>query len=257
MGLGGGRPCRCPAGAPALIAVLDSPEIVPIPEGMSVSPIQLVASSGTTRDDLRALRARPGAAAPAEGAAPEARATDDAVFSAEALALSRGDTVTGAGPDEATESVDPADGKKPAGAEKSLTDEERQQVDKLKDRDAEVRAHEAAHMAAGGAHVRGGATYSYQQGPDGKQYAIGGEVGIDVSTISGNPQATIQKMQQVRAAALAPAEPSGADRAVAAAASQVEAQAREQLAARNAERVTSAYSAGQDAGRGGLVDTTA
>ncbi len=239
------------------IAVLDSPGIAPIPEVMSVSPIQPAASSGTTWDDLRALRATPGAAAPADGAAPEARVADDAVFSAEALALSRGDTVTGEGPDETREPGEAADGEKPAGAGESLTEEERQQVDKLKARDAEVRAHEAGHMAAGGSHVRGGATYTYQQGPDGKQYAIGGEVGIDVSSISGNPQATIQKMQQVRAAALAPAEPSGADRAVAAAASQVEAQAREQLAARNAERVTSAYSDGQDAERGGLVDTTA
>lgn len=239
------------------IAMLDSHGIAPIPEVMSVSPIQSSASPGTTWDDLRALRAGSGAAPSAERATPGRPATDDAVFSAEALTLSRGGMVTGQGPDETSESADPAEGEKPAGAAESLTEEERQQVDKLKTRDAEVRAHEAAHMAAGGSHVRGGATYTYQQGPDGKQYAIGGEVGIDVSSISGNPQATIQKMQQVRAAALAPAEPSGADRAVAAAASQVEVQAREQLADKNAERVTSAYSAGQDAGRGELVDTTA
>ncbi|MEJ2153906.1 MAG: putative metalloprotease CJM1_0395 family protein [Desulfobacteraceae bacterium] len=42
----------------------------------------------------------------------------------------------------------------------------------------------------------------------------------------GSPDATIRKMQQIRRAALAPAQPSGTDRAVAAQAAQIEAQAR-------------------------------
>src|SRR5690606_14550048 len=101
--------------------------------------------------------------------------------------------------------------------------------------------------------------YSYQQGPDGKQYAVGGEVGIDVSSVPNNPQATIQKMQQVRAAALAPAEPSGADHAVAAKAAQAEAQAREQLAERQAGRAAAAYSQAEapDRAAGRLVDASA
>lgn len=110
-----------------------------------------------------------------------------------------------------------------------LTTEQEQVVREMKARDAEVRAHEMAHVAAGGAHVTSGPTYSYQSGPDGRRYAVGGEVGIDTSP-EDDPQATIMKMMQVRAAALAPAEPSGADRAVAASAAQTAAQARAELA---------------------------
>ena len=109
-----------------------------------------------------------------------------------------------------------------------LTPEEQQQVAELKKRDREVKAHEAAHMAAGGAYVRGGASYSYQSGPDGKRYAVGGEVSIDTSP-EDDPAATIRKMQTVRSAALAPANPSGQDRSVAAAAAAQEAQARQEL----------------------------
>jgi len=110
-----------------------------------------------------------------------------------------------------------------------LTPEEQDQVDELKQRDQEVRTHEQAHAAAAGPHLRGGPTYDYQTGPDGKNYAIGGEVQIDTSPVDGDPEATIRKAQQVRAAALAPAEPSAQDRAVASAATQVEAQARSEI----------------------------
>ncbi len=101
-----------------------------------------------------------------------------------------------------------------------LSDEEKKEVSELKKRDLEVRSHEQAHIAAGGAYVRGGASFSYQTGPDGKKYAVGGEVSIDTSSVSGDPEATIRKMQVVRKAALAPASPSSTDRSVAAAASQ-------------------------------------
>lgn len=109
--------------------------------------------------------------------------------------------------------------------ESGMTPEETRQVAKLKQRDAEVRAHEAAHMSAGAGVVQGGAKYQYTTGPDGRRYITGGEVGIDVAPES-DPRATIQKMQQVRQAALAPANPSPTDRAVAAQAAQQEAQAR-------------------------------
>ncbi len=108
-------------------------------------------------------------------------------------------------------------------------------IAKLKARDGEVRGHEAAHIAAGGRYVTGGASYSYQKGPDGVQYAIGGEVGIDSSPIPGKPEETIAKMQVVRAAATAPAEPSGADLAVAGAAAQVMASAVASLAEERAK----------------------
>lgn len=113
----------------------------------------------------------------------------------------------------------------PIANELDLSTEEKQTVNDLKKRDAEVKAHEAAHMAAGGGVVQGSASYEYQSGPDGKMYAVGGEVKIDVSP-ENTPDETIRKMQQIRAAALAPAQPSGTDRAVAAQASQLEAQAR-------------------------------
>lgn len=98
----------------------------------------------------------------------------------------------------------------------SLSPKAQQQLRELKLRDAEVRAHESAHMAAGGGHVNGGASYTYQKGPDGRQYAIGGHVSIDASSVPGDPEATREKAQQVRRAALAPGEPSGQDRQVAA-----------------------------------------
>jgi hypothetical protein len=105
------------------------------------------------------------------------------------------------------------------GHNEELSDEETREVNELKKRDKEVKAHETAHVAAGGAYVRGGASFEYQVGPDGKKYAVGGEVSIDTSAVAGDPQATIRKMQVVKAAALAPAQPSGADRAIAAKAS--------------------------------------
>jgi hypothetical protein len=110
------------------------------------------------------------------------------------------------------------------------SDEDSQEIMQLAERDRHVRAHEAAHMAAGGQYVRGGATFQYQKGPDGKMYAVGGEVSIDASPVKGDPQATISKMQVVKGAALAPGDPSGQDRSVAAAASAAEAQARQELA---------------------------
>lgn len=135
--------------------------------------------------------------------------------------------------------------------EQDLSTEEKQVVDDLKRRDAEVKAHEAAHMAAGGGVVQGSAGYEYQSGPDGKMYAVGGEVKIDVSPES-KPEATIRKMQQIRAAALAPAQPSGTDRAVAAQASQLEAQARMEKS--QGERTGPVDPTGVPQGKGTRID---
>ena len=97
------------------------------------------------------------------------------------------------------------DESKPSG--EPLSDEELREVEQLEKRDREVRAHEQAHVSAGGQHIRGGIKYDYTQGPNGKRYVSGGEVQIDLSPES-TPEATISKMQQVRRAALAPAQPS-------------------------------------------------
>jgi hypothetical protein len=97
-----------------------------------------------------------------------------------------------------------------------LTDEEKSEVAKLEVTDRKVHAHEQAHMAAGGGLVKGGPSYQYETGPDGKRYAVGGEVTIDTSEVKGDPQATIIKARRIRQAAMAPADPSSQDRAVAA-----------------------------------------
>ncbi len=110
-----------------------------------------------------------------------------------------------------------------------LTEEERRQVDELSRRDVEVRRHEQAHKSAAGSHATGGPSFEYQTGPDGKRYAVGGEVGIDTSPVDGDPTATIRKMQQIRAAALAPAEPSSQDRRIAAETTRAEQEARAEL----------------------------
>lgn len=113
-------------------------------------------------------------------------------------------------------------------------EQEQQQIKELKARDTEVRTHEQAHAAVGGQYA-GSPSYEYQRGPDGTNYAVGGEVPIDVGVINGDLQATIDKMQTVRAAALAPAEPSGADRAIAADATQKMAAAQAELASADDE----------------------
>jgi SprA-related family len=115
-------------------------------------------------------------------------------------------------------------------------DQDAAQVQKLQARDQEVRAHEQAHASAGGQYA-GAPNYGYDTGPDGRQYAVSGEVSIDASPVPGNPQATIAKMDVVIKAALAPAEPSGQDRSVAAAATkQLQAAQAELLAQKQEER---------------------
>jgi len=111
-----------------------------------------------------------------------------------------------------------------------LNKEELEKIQELKQRDLEVRNHEAAHLAAAGQYATSGAKFQYQRGPDGKNYAVGGEVSIDTSAIPNNPEATIKKAQQIQAAAHAPAAPSNQDRQVAAQASKLESEARMELA---------------------------
>ncbi|WP_082616580.1 putative metalloprotease CJM1_0395 family protein [Massilia sp. Root418] len=116
-----------------------------------------------------------------------------------------------------------------AQARVQLTPEQLAQIEKLKQRDTEVRQHELAHLSAAGGLATSGPSYTYQRGPNGVSYAVGGEVNIDTSP-GATPQETIARARTIQAAALAPAEPSGADRAVAARAQQLEQQARAELA---------------------------
>ncbi len=127
--------------------------------------------------------------------------------------------------------VKPTDASAGAAVGKSeLTDEERRQVEELQKRDTEVRQHEQAHKAAAGRFASGAPSFDFKTGPDGKQYAVGGEVQIDTSPIEGDPEATVRKMEQIQTAALAPSEPSGQDRTVAAQAAQARSEAEAELA---------------------------
>jgi hypothetical protein len=88
-------------------------------------------------------------------------------------------------------------------------------VQELQRREQEVRQHEQAHATAGGQYA-GQPTYTFRLGPDGHLYATGGEVKIDTAAVPNNPRATVRKMEQVKRAALAPSQPSAADRQIAA-----------------------------------------
>lgn len=131
-------------------------------------------------------------------------------------------------PSPSTDAQKSQDTKKPE-QDQELTAGEKAQVAKLQARDTQVRAHEAAHVAAGSGVVTGGANFTYQTGPDNRQYAIGGEVPIDTSGGS-TPEETVQKMRQVRAAAMAPADPSPTDYSVAATATLLEMRAMQEIA---------------------------
>ncbi|MBB1388541.1 hypothetical protein H5185_03755 [Shewanella sp. SG44-6] len=102
------------------------------------------------------------------------------------------------------------------------------QIEQLVQRDTEVKTHEQAHAAVGGSLTQS-PSYQYEKGPDGRRYAVEGEVSIDVSPVSGDPKATLSKMQKVYAAAMAPVQPSMADIRVAAQALQNMNEAHKQL----------------------------
>jgi hypothetical protein len=134
-------------------------------------------------------------------------------------------------------SDDSQEAKQQESQEKEQEQVEQQQIQQLQQRDVEVKAHEQAHAAVGGTHA-GTPNYEYETGPNGKKYAVGGEVSIDVSK-EATPEATIRKMQIVQAAALAPAEPSSQDRKVAAQAASNIAEAKVESVKQNAETAES------------------
>lgn len=149
--------------------------------------------------------------------------TDDTVLRDEAASPARGE----------------AEEEKASPREAQQQRQEQLEIAALASRDREVRAHEQAHAAVGGAYA-GAPTYTFTRGPDGKRYAIGGEVSIDSSPIPNDPEATLRKMELVQRAALAPAEPSAQDRRVAAQAAAQATQARAELAQLRREEAASA-----------------
>lgn len=169
-----------------------------------------------------------GAIPPSSASPPPARATPPVQVAS---------SVTPAGPASASTASSPNTNFSGSDSATNLTPEALALVAQLKARDTEVRQHEQAHLATAGGLATSGASYTYQRGPNGVDYAIGGEVHIDTSP-GRTPQETIERAHTIQAAALAPADPSGADRAVAAQAQQLELQARAELATQQVEQAT-------------------
>lgn len=120
--------------------------------------------------------------------------------------------------------------------EKQQQEQQRQDqetIRKLAARDREVRAHEQAHASVGGQYA-GTPSFSFQRGPDGVNYAVGGEVSISVPS-GGDPLQTLKAAEQVARAALAPADPSPQDRRVAAAAASQALESRAEIANQRVE----------------------
>lgn len=99
-----------------------------------------------------------------------------------------------------------------------------QQLRELQSIDRDVKAHEAAHQAAGGG-LAGAASFSYTRGPDNQMYAVAGEVPIRIQQ-GRTPEETIANARQIAAAAMAPTNPSPQDYKVAANATKMEFEAR-------------------------------
>lgn len=121
-------------------------------------------------------------------------------------------------------------------AEQRQFEADLQQIQKLAERDRAVRAHEQSHQSVGG-EFAGAMSLTTERGPDGKQYAVAGEVSIDASKVANDPRATQDKAETIRRAALAPADPSSQDRRVAALANQMAVEAKSDLEELNREEV--------------------
>jgi len=81
-------------------------------------------------------------------------------------------------------------------------------LEKFKSKDIEVMSHEQVHATIG--HTTAPISYTYQQGPDGKMYRVGGSVRLDTS-IPDDPKAASFKLDMIKKAAIANPNPSGAD----------------------------------------------
>jgi|GEM_PF-1735520 len=135
---------------------------------------------------------------------------------------------------EPTRKSDKIEERKPNG--ETLNDDEKHEVEKLRKRDTEVRTHEQAHLSAAGHLAAGGAQYTFKSGPDGQQYAVGGEVPLKVDDAP-TPEEDLRNARQLERAALAPAKPSGQDRAIAAQARGKAAKAQQEIVEKQAKKV--------------------
>ncbi len=130
-----------------------------------------------------------------------------------------------------------SESEKDSKSDEKLTKEQQTEITKLKARDAEVRAHEQAHLAAAAGISASAPSFSYEAGPDGRRYAVGGEVSISFSETE-NPNDNIMNAMTMKAAALAPANPSSQDYNVARSADALIATAREEISAQQQEKLS-------------------
>lgn len=188
--------------------------------------------SGKTGAFLRSEPARPVANIFDQGSTTTEKYKDKVSLSPDGLDKSRQEATIGDGRGQDGEATESHGDKRAAAGQQpgtqQLSEAEEKIIRQLKERDREVKAHEMAHLASSGQYARGGPSYAYQQGPDGRRYTVGGEVPIDIGK-ERSPEETIQKMQAVQRAAMAPADPSATDRGIAANAAALENQARQEL----------------------------
>lgn len=162
---------------------------------------------------------------------------DEATISDEAMALYSEDKNTSSdNVSSGTESntSEETDSKDTLSKTEKLTPDEEQEVSKLKARDAEVKAHEQAHIAAATGINASAPTFTYQTGPDGEKYAVGGEVNISF-TEGKDPEENIANAEAMQNAALAPAQPSSQDLAVAKEAAKIIQENKQKLAEQKSE----------------------
>jgi hypothetical protein len=109
-----------------------------------------------------------------------------------------------------------------------LSDAALAEISSLKARDIKVHQHEQAHLAASAGLNVSKAAFTYQRGPDGVNYAVGGDVRIDTSS-GRTPADSLARADMIIDVALAPADPTPSDRSAAAKAQQMAQQARVEL----------------------------
>ena len=223
---------------PAFGAAINSDEIVPTDERDELleAPIASPAGAEVAAVGLHA----PTAASSVAPSAPDAAHPGNETSSA----------ASGQADDVATDVAQDAAGSN------ELSEEEQQEVGELKKRDRQVREHEQAHVAAAGQYATGGPTFEYKTGPDGRRYAVGGEVDIDTSEVPDDSEATVRKAQVIYRAAMAPAEPSSQDRRVAAEARKMQAEAQAEIG-KNQRREQTEKDESVEAGVDGAVATDA
>jgi pyruvate/2-oxoglutarate dehydrogenase complex dihydrolipoamide acyltransferase (E2) component len=113
---------------------------------------------------------------------------------------------------------------------RELTIKEKIEIMELEQLERSVREHERAHLRTARNLAVSQPTFEYKEGPDGKKYAVHGEVKIDSAVAGGDAEEAIEKALKMQRTALAPSDPSSKDLQVAARARIIESKAHRKLA---------------------------